>query len=138
MKMLLLFQLPANTLTLPLMPAAIMISANVNTVKENAENANAVTKCDGRMNAANVNRPDETTNAKNENARNANAANMNAASMNDRNAHAGNRENATARNYGTSNANAMNTNTENAKDTVTSRIASNLNAGKKKDATRKH
>ena len=131
--MLLLFPLPANTLTLPLMPAAIMISA-----KENAGNANAATKYDGRMNAANVNRPDGTTNAKNVNARNANAANMNAASMNDRNAHAGNRENATARNYGTLNVNAMNTNAKNATDTVTSRNASNMSAGKKKDGIRKH
>jgi len=106
-------------------------------VNTNAEIRNAATKCAGRMNAANVNRPDETTNAKNENARNAKAASMNAASMNDRNSHAGNRENETARNYASLNANATNTNAASATEIITNANGSNLSAERREDATRK-
>ena len=100
-----------------------------------AANVNEETKCDGRMNAANV--KNANVNAENLNAVKPNAVNVNATNTSAENKYAGNRENETARNYASLNANATNTNAASATEIITNANGSNLSAEKNAGATRK-
>ena len=115
--------------------AATMNAEVRDSVNTNAEIRNAETKCDGRMNAANV--QNANVNAVNLNAEKPNAVNENATNTSAENRYAGNRENETARNYASLNVNATNTNAASATEIITNANGSNLSAEKNAGATKK-